>query len=571
VIIKLIETTRLPSFFITQWISFVPLSLLFILPFLFSPNLIAAEDNELSLKQMLLSPGDLTKGHEEIENKCQSCHVHFEKSNQTALCLDCHEKVDEDIKLNNGLHGLMSESQREDCNLCHTDHQGRDFDITGLDMDNFEHAKTNFPLDGSHKNKECSSCHTNQGTQKHRIENLSTELLELPVDKGYRFKAFECSSCHVDFHQEKLGNECESCHSTESWRMEQFDHDETNFQLDGKHKNLECESCHIDNQFKEVERECQSCHLANDSHLGVFGEKCVDCHTTEKWRNDSYNHFKETGYRLKDSHFKIKGQRVKCISCHAEELKPNTQCITCHKADDVHQSGNGEKCQDCHNQKSWNKTDFTHDKVSTGFELLGKHKETSCDSCHVPGEKRNSQDIKTVLVLVRACVDCHKVDDPHFGKLGKECGDCHSENDWQKSVRFNHDFTDFPLTASHQLLVCESCHSSSEFSHESQKCISCHQSDDIHKKTLGEGCGACHDTSVWSHWQFDHQQQTKFPLNGAHQNLKCELCHSSDQPEALQPTNDCYSCHREDDTHNGGFGVECQQCHTEDSFEELDF
>jgi len=528
-----------------------------------------AEEQELSFKQMLLSPGDLTKAHEDIETKCQSCHVHFEKSNQTTLCLDCHERIDDDIKLNNGFHGKLNLIQQEDCSTCHTDHQGRDFDITGLDVDSFDHSKTNFKLDGSHSNQECSSCHIKKTESKTKDELRPKGLLELPIDEGYRFKEFECSSCHIDHHKEKLGNECESCHSTKNWRMDDFDHSETEFILDGKHEKLQCNNCHLDNQFKELQKECYSCHLANDAHLGVFGNKCIDCHSTEEWSNDSYDHFKETGYKLTDSHFKIDGKRVKCIACHAEELEPDTKCISCHKKDDIHQSGNGEKCQDCHNQKSWNDTQFTHDLVSTGFELVGKHKKTSCESCHFPGIKTENKN--RITQSVRECNDCHKIDDPHFEKLGEQCGNCHSETGWQESVRFNHDFTQFPLTASHKLLVCESCHSSSEFSHESQKCVSCHQSDDVHTKSLGDDCGNCHDTSVWSHWQFDHQQQTKFPLNGAHQNLQCGLCHLSIDQKSLQPPKDCYSCHRDDDIHSGGFGVECQRCHTEDSFEELAF
>lgn len=538
-------------------------------------NVAFSEEQELSLKQMLLTPGDLTEAHADIETKCESCHVHFDKTNQTPLCLDCHENINQDIIDETGFHGLLQSHQTKDCKSCHSDHQGRDFDIRNLDRDNFDHTRTNFILEGEHQYVGCNNCHVNQRSGVEladKLTDLPQGLLELPVGKHFRFKEHQCNSCHVDFHKESLGNKCENCHNTKEWKVSQFDHSKTDFSLDGKHEQLSCNGCHSNNQFEKLDVQCQSCHLAKEPHLGVFGKKCNDCHTTKDWKNDSYNHFKKTGYHLKDSHVQINGRLVKCIDCHFEKLKPQTKCLGCHRDDDIHQGNNGNQCQACHNQKSWNKTNFVHDLKSTGFKLIGGHKKVSCDSCHIPGNGRNkviSQNNGTGLV--RECVDCHQVIDPHFSKLGKDCGSCHQTENWRESVKFNHDFTNFPLTASHQLLVCESCHLSSEFSEQSQKCVTCHKMDDVHEQVMGETCESCHDTSVWGHWQFDHQQQTKFPLNGSHKNLECALCHNKELPEPLEPDKDCYGCHRSDDIHNGGFGSDCQQCHDENKFDELIF
>ncbi len=547
------------------------LSLFFLV--LLSP-LSHAEEKELSLKQMLLSPGDLTEAHADIETKCNSCHVHFEKSNQTPLCLDCHEKINSDLQVKSGFHGRISKTLIKDCKNCHTDHQGREFDTRGFDQDNFDHNLTNFKLEGKHARLECLNCHKDSNVISETSRSSSTlpaSIRNLPVDKAFRFKAFKCVSCHVDFHKDSLGDKCENCHNSSSWKSSQFDHDKTDFSLTGEHENITCESCHINNQFKKTETQCKSCHLAKEPHLGIFGKKCGDCHTSQQWKNDDYNHFKETGYKLIGHHFQNNGKKLACINCHSEKLNPAKKCLSCHQNEDVHQGSNGAKCADCHNQKSWKKTDFTHSQASTGFALTGAHKTENCDSCHTPGTARKDLQTINAIGLIRSCIDCHQAVDPHFGKLGKDCSSCHQTKSWQKSVRFNHDFTDFPLTGSHQLLVCESCHLSSEFSEQSQKCQSCHSKDDIHQKTLGNQCESCHDTSVWSHWNFDHQQQTNFSLNGKHQNLKCNLCHRTDLPDGLTPGKDCYSCHRNDDIHSGGFGIDCQQCHTEDSFDELNF
>ena len=531
-----------------------------------------AEENELSLKQMLLSPGELTQAHAKIETQCESCHVHFEKSNQTPLCLECHEKIQQDLSKKIGFHGLMSEEKIKDCKSCHTDHKGRDFDISGLDMDNFDHSLTNFKLDGSHLRLSCSSCHRDQQTVKSGGPSLSLpeSIHTIPTDKAFRLTEFECESCHVDFHQNEKTNECASCHNTRTWSDSKFDHSKTEFPLDGGHEKLECSNCHVGNQFESLDTQCQSCHLAKDSHLGVFGQKCDDCHKTQEWDNQPFDHFKKTGFVLRDSHVKVAGKSVQCIDCHSEKLNPETKCIGCHLEQDVHQGSNGQICQDCHNQKSWNTTDFVHNKNNTGFELTGSHRSESCDSCHLPGIKKNTITTGIGLGLIRSCIDCHQAIDPHFSKLGRDCGSCHQTESWQSDVKFNHDFSDFPLNGSHQLLVCESCHVSTSFSEQTSACIDCHKKDDVHNESLGQECETCHDTSVWSHWQFDHQQQTTFSLNGAHQNLQCNLCHTQELRDPLKPGKDCYSCHRQDDTHNGGFGMECQQCHSEESFEELD-
>ncbi len=543
-------------------------SIIFILISLtmFTPSTTDAEEQSLSLKQMLLSPGDLTQAHAEIETKCESCHTHFDKSNQTPLCLDCHEQIDEDLNLKNGFHGNLEETKTNDCKGCHTDHRGRDFNINGLDKDNFDHSKTNFVLEFHHNNASCETCHDNNATAD---ERLKLGLLELPSAEGYRFSEFECASCHIDYHEESLGKECDSCHTAESWQVTQFDHQQTDFVLDGKHQDVECSSCHLDNQFEQAKTTCESCHLAEEPHLGVFGAACVDCHTTEKWKNDTYDHFKETGFVLEGSHSITSANSINCIDCHAEELKPKSSCLTCHKNDDLHQGSNGEECQDCHNQKKWDQTSFKHNDSTTGFELDGAHQDVDCESCHQLGKNKNSK--FDTQITVRQCGECHKSDDPHGSEISGDCQDCHNSTDWTDSVRFNHDFSNFPLTGSHQLLVCESCHLTSEFSEESASCNSCHKDDDVHQKSLGENCEGCHDSSTWSHWQFDHDSQTKFFLEGSHKNLKCELCHNDSFSKPLNPGKDCISCHRDDDIHRGALGTDCKQCHTENDFGELVF
>ena len=79
-----------------------------------------------------------------------------------------------------------------ECSDCH----GGD-DWTTLSLKGFSHSITNFPLQGSHRIQDCASCH--QG-------NTVAEKHQFSLDEN------ECSSCHLDVHKNKLGNDCAQCH-----------------------------------------------------------------------------------------------------------------------------------------------------------------------------------------------------------------------------------------------------------------------------------------------------------------------------------------------------------------------
>lgn len=503
----------------------------------------AYSQNSLDLKQLLLTPGKLTQSHAHLENQCKQCHEHFDKSEQAPLCLDCHKTIKADLDNKTGFHSTIEQPQLNQCSSCHSDHLGPDANIMGFDTDIFDHDRTDFPLKESHVRVSCNSCHD----KTHPKSNKPTFLLE----------STECSSCHKDPHEGKLKDDCSSCHSQSNWQVPKFDHSKTDFLLKGKHQDLACVACHVNDVADPVGNQCSNCHRSNDKHLGIFGDKCESCHVELGWAETSYDHFKETKYALKGKH-----QPLECAACHYEQLNPKKTCQNCHGDNDIHLGGNGNECQQCHNNDEWSKTQFDHDK-DTGFRLQGAHKKQVCASCHLPGQIHQQSDV------VRQCKDCHNANDPHQGALGDTCQTCHQQDKWDQQVTFSHEFTNFPLTGGHQLLVCQSCHDSAGFTNFIDKptaCIDCHQQDDLHQTTLGTQCSSCHNSSSWTSWQFDHQKQTDYPLEGAHNNLSCDLCHSPDLPKPLEPAKTCIGCHQQDDIHKGTFGKDCQQCHTTESF-----
>ena len=533
---------------------FILITLFYLLTSLTSTSLFA-QSHELSLKQLLLMPGKLTSAHAKIENKCNKCHASFDKSNQSPLCLQCHTKINKDIINETGFHSRLSKKEKGQCQLCHSDHKGRDFNITSLDVDHFDHSKTEFELEGIHKRLSCDDCH------KKSVKKEQPFRLKLKEGK--------CLSCHEDQHKNKLDNKCSKCHNQANWHVNKFDHNKTNFALKGKHQQVACKLCHINDVSVEIGTQCTNCHLSKDKHLGVFGQKCTSCHSEKTWKNEHYDHFKETKYRLVGKH-----QKLTCASCHKVPIAKNKAkhkavraCNGCHKSDDVHSGNNGAKCQSCHNNSSWKKTTFDHNK-DTKFKLQGIHKKLHCDACHLPNTLKPTIH-KSSSKEIRNCYNCHQLNDPHKGKLGKACQNCHKQQAWQNQITFNHDFSRFPLTGSHQLLVCQSCHDSADFEIKNIECSSCHSNDDFHESTLGKKCEQCHNTASWSTWVFDHQRQTNFPLEGAHQNLTCNLCHTTELTKPLLPPKSCVDCHQQDDVHQGSFGQDCQRCHNRESFNDF--
>jgi len=525
-----------------------PISLIVLLTILLSSSAFAEEQStELSLKQILLMPGELTLAHAHIEAKCQSCHVHFDQADQSPLCLDCHKAINKDIKEDSGHHSFIDADKIKQCSSCHSDHKGREADIRSLDIEQFNHKNTNFELKGGHLEVACNSCHQDKKDDK-------------PSDgfKSFKLDEHSCTSCHEDPHESNLGEDCTSCHNEKNWQETTFDHADSDFPLKGKHEQLVCQACHVSDTSIPIGSECVNCHLGKDKHFTIFGQKCGSCHNEKDWAKSQFDHDKKTDFALLGKHIK-----VPCSSCHLKSLTPGTDCIDCHKSDDIHLSSNGDKCQSCHNNDSWDKAKFDHNKNSL-FPLVGAHSKVNCSSCHLPGEEIST-------TTSRVCTDCHKNDDAHQGNLGCQCQTCHSQKDWNDSITFDHDFSQFPLTGAHNSLVCETCHLSTEFNELSNSCTDCHSNDDIHDNNFGDKCETCHNSASWSAWFFDHQKQTEFPLDGAHKQLSCQLCHNNQLPQPLPSQVECVECHLNHDPHRGSFGKNCQQCHITESFHDLQF
>jgi len=490
--------------------------------------------------ESLVMPGEVISGHAELEQECSNCHDMFNQGAQQQLCLDCHEPVALDLEAGVGFHGRIpsaaADSETISCTQCHSEHQGRNADITGLQPDLFDHSQTDFELTGGHVVQACNSCH--QSAER------------------YAEATQDCVGCHEadDVHAGNLDTACSDCHQTDEWRAASFDHDTTEFELLGSHQDAECLGCHRSQLFEApAESTCASCHRLDDVHGGERGTSCGDCHGSTTWEV-SYDHLAETGFELVEAHASLE-----CSNCHLNESDWEglpTTCSECHNADDIHLGRNGNECSQCHGQTSW-ESEFDH-LGETGFAIEGTHAELNCNGCHSSGLD---------APLIPDCVGCHEMDDPHEGTL-ETCNNCHGQVGWLEDQRFHHDQADFSLVGMHRAASCEQCHDSLTFSPIASDCLACHEGDDSHAGAMGTQCEACHNPVGWNYTQFDHTSVSDFPLTNSHESLNCIACHTEGSQTQHQ-SGVCSVCHRSDDVHRGGFGQNCDRCHTTTSFREL--
>lgn len=489
--------------------------------------------------EKLVMPGRVIEGHAEIEGECDACHDVQSDLAHAALCIECHDDVGDDREAKTGFHGKFDASLRNECVVCHTDHEGRDADIVPVDAGIFDHDYTDFPLLRAHLSTSCGDCHAS--------------------DESYRDTPSSCGTCHSDddIHGGALGDSCESCHMESVWAETSFNHSDTDYRLTGAHGSVECVDCHRGNRFAQTPRACNSCHAVDDIHDGSNGPACHDCHSTASWQNIGFDHFVETGFALEDGH-----GGLTCLDCHIrKDFKDgfDGSCVECHRTEDDHQGRNGTECQTCHQATDWPDTLFDHGE--TGFVLVDSHADLNCVACHKASVETTLPD---------DCGGCHAMDDSHNGQLGEDCGSCHQQTTWQASPAFDHDLSSFPLTGMHAPVPCAACHDSNRFHDATAACVGCHQDDDSHRGTLGTECADCHTSNDWSATVFNHDTQTEFPLDGAHADIECQSCHRDANANISDVPSNCGGCHRTDDAHDGQFGTQCGECHNSSTFSDIE-
>lgn len=488
-----------------------------------------------------ISPGELSKVHSSLEgmSNCTKCHVLGKKvSNQK--CLECHSEVKTRVDAGKGYHSSV-EVKGKECVSCHSDHHGINFQIIRFAKEKFSHTLAGWPLTGAHAGKTCADCHKAANITDPKIRRKSFTYLGLGT---------ACLTCHKDYHQQSLGQDCAACHGDQAFKpAARFDHGKAKFRLSGRHQEVACVSCHPVTtrnnakfqEFKGIKFDnCSSCH--KDVHGGKFGTDCAKCHSEISFKTirgtSNFDHA-QTAFPLEGKH-----SGVACATCHKGRFGGTMKfgrCTDCHT--DYHRGalsreGVAPDCKECHTVQGFKPFNYTTERHNLGrFPLKGAHMATPCIACHLKDPKPGDTAWK-LSGLGKSCIDCHT--NEHSGKMSASftdnngCASCHTEERWGL-VKFDHSRSAFVLEGKHTGVSCGGCHYRKEaggatlqqFKGLSQQCVYCHT--DIHSgQFLTDGatdCNRCHVTTGFKPApKFDHAK-TRFPLDGKHIKVACTGCH----------------------------------------------
>ena len=561
-----------------------------------------------------------TRSFLKAETRCNACHADVHKPTLGAKCDLCHAVTTpfRDTRTrfdhSNAAFALQGSHQRvecakchldkvyrglkfADCSDCHRDPHNRKFTaacsschvVEAWKTQKVDHAKTAFPLRGKHAEATCAACHTQSPLR-------------------VKLAAERCTSCHADVHRGEFTQECNTCHTEQTWRNATLDHQaktKSGYALVGRHATTACTACHkgvklstpssaapkttgkvtFDNiDFRGLRTDCASCHA--DPHRAELGAGCETCHSPNSFRLTDFTHPRSGEF------FAGQHSGVQCARCHAPrnpETPPRpdkplegwrfknvpTTCVSCHR--DVHLGQEGSQCESCHSiaGSRFAAVGFSHAK--TTFALTGKHQDAACAKCHrsetgeFPSGRGTAMRFKG---LATACTSCHE--DKHLGQLGRSCDTCHTTASF-KITNYKHAGKPGFFVAKHASARCQDCHKQQEGTFPAGPgaavrykgfvtgCVTCHA--DKHAGALGRECATCHAPSDWRVVSRAFHKAGVFPLEDRHLSVECGACHMNGVVKGT-PTR-CYDCHwlrRQDDRYRTRLGTDCGSCHRPSSW-----
>ena len=408
--------------------------------------------------------------HAEIGGQCEACHsAPWDSTRMEDLCVNCHGEIARQMRSMVALHGEMYlVNPGLECRDCHPEHRGAESPLTVLQGNEFPHELLGFSLNGhrltvqkepftcadchhddisTFTSNTCDACHRQMDPVFARAHLLSfgTECLNCHdgVDVfGERFnhnvsqfrltgkhQEVECVLCHVDArsladfqnasqvcyschrnddaHETRFGTDCGACHTPDGWQPAKFDHNLSDFKLEGAHAEVACEACHKNGVFKGTPTDCYSCHQQDDVHGGSFGKDCSTCHVPVGWDSVTFDH-NRTAFPLDGAH-----ANVQCEQCHTNNtfVGTPTQCVACHADPAFHFGAFGTNCQECHSTSAWIPARFnlSHPQPRVDEEGTGiNHGRTTCRTCHPD------------TVRTYTCLACHS--DNQGGEGGEHEG-----------------------------------------------------------------------------------------------------------------------------------------------------
>jgi len=518
---------------------------------------------------------ELTGVHSELT--CVRCHEHATAATPpvggrflgaSQQCVSCHDDP------HTGAFG-------QQCASCHG--QERSF----AEAPGFSHLR--FALDGAHGKVECATCHQ-PGSGR---EVADEELAQLDVRS--------CRDCHENPHDGELAaapealhfakaDDCARCHEVDQWasaRPTVAEHGALGFALRGVHAEADCATCHGGGERQPMWRgeaprlrDCSACHedphteslLAAVTQDGNAGNGCADCHLDADpdfaSGRMSPAHHAATGFALAVPHADLA-----CNACHTGATQAArfpgrvaSDCRSCHT--DAHAgqfmtAGVVQQCTECHHNERFLPHRFGASMHAKSFALTGSHDAVACAACH----KEVVAGVRQFAGTKRNCDACHA--DVHGGRFDKPgrpqsvagrvgCARCHDTSSFGHVLtKFDHAlWTDYELVGAHKEVACGHCHDGPAAGRVAavagKTCADCHADPHVGQFRIGgtTDCRQCHQATTWQKVNFDHQKDSRFPLDGVHRQVACSKCHPTYEVGAAKVVRykplgtKCGDCHK---------------------------
>ncbi len=196
---------------------------------------------------LMVGPGKLIPGHQQLELDCFACHAPLMGAS-AERCASCHKPAD--------IGRLMTTGQPVTKPL------------------------TSTPFHQKLVRQDCVACHSDHaGVKRFRLQGSFNHALLQPASRD------QCQSCHkapADALHQQITANCGQCHTQKKWTPANFDHDQK-FRLDKDH-NVKCVTCHVGNDYSRYT--CYGCHEHTPEKIrrehieeGIRDFKnCVECH-----------------------------------------------------------------------------------------------------------------------------------------------------------------------------------------------------------------------------------------------------------------------------------------------------
>lgn len=291
--------------------------------------------------------------------------------------------------------------------------------------------------------------------------------------------------------------------------------------------------------------------------------KCEQCHRLRHVTVETANGKESQTVRV------FQGTSTTCQGCHEDP----------HRGQFDQGVFRGQDCRVCHDEHRFDRPTFTlQQHATTGFPLTGAHEAVSCQSCHLrEGESRSIGAVPTqntpriadrMLDHLREtgasaqrifrgtpddCSACHQ--DVHAGRFDRPelpqqvegragCARCHTTErfDQVRAGVFDHAlWAGYPLRGAHKNASCQDCHGGTvsrdaftgpKNQTQTRNCQDCHRDPHVGQfgSTTTVDCTRCHrDGDSFRQLVFDHQTDSRFPLDRDHARLTCNACHRTQE------------------------------------------